>query len=180
MKELTPPRAVVTTSSYAVVGSTVSELRTVQQALGPTRGGRPFGAYTDWTVNWAFDIAGGTRLARVVNTRVCVRANIILPRWRPPRSASPWIIAEWQRYLHALEAHEQGHVKWAIEAGHGVLLRLEGLDGDLDVERLRSVALATAEEVVSGVREQESRYDETSGHGSLQGALLLDEPSLAG
>lgn len=164
----------VNRSSYAVVGSTVDELRTVLQTLGPSRSGRAFSAYTDWTVDWEFDIKAGMPHARVVNARVCVRAKITLPRWCPPRSASPHILTEWVRYIGALDAHEQGHLQLAVEAGRAVLAQLEALDGDADVGRLRQSASGVAESAVLAVRRQESRYDAVSRHGAAHGAALVD------
>lgn len=165
----------VTKSSYAIAGSTIAELRSVLHVLGPTRNGRAFAAFTDWTVDWEFDGDADRHLqARIVCVRVRVRADVMLPRWRPPRSTSSQTIAAWQRYLTAVETHEQGHVNLAVEAGRAVLASLEGLGEFAKVDDLRCIAVDAAHEAVATIRERELIYDQETQHGASQGATLRD------
>lgn len=94
----------------------------------------------------------------------------------PPVSASPQLVAGWQRYVAAIEVHEQGHVNLAVEAGRTVLVQLDGLGPVSAIERLRDVAADAANGAVSAVREREGAYDKDSRHGVLQGAVLAEAP----
>jgi predicted secreted Zn-dependent protease len=160
----------ITRSSYPVVGSTVGELRAVIEALGHSRGSGTFAAFTDWEVAWDYSIEGAAGEFRATVPRVGVRATITIPRWRPPRSAALALREQWCRYLAAIELHEQGHVALAIEAGRGVITRLEGLPLFADAQALRRAADAAARAAIAAARARENVYDEETGHGATQGA----------
>ena len=98
---MTPnPRFLLIRSSYPIVGSTAAELRTVMRTLGPTRSGRTFAAYIDWEVTWTFGTERTPDGVRMTDLAVTVRAQVVVPRWRAPRSA-PTSLLEGGRYLAA-------------------------------------------------------------------------------
>jgi predicted secreted Zn-dependent protease len=168
-------RLAVERSSYPVAGSTAGDLRAVIEALGPTRHGRTFAAFTDWEVSWDYSIAPGPGGMRVAAVRVGVRAAVVVPRWRPPRSAPPGLTAAWQRFLAAIEDHEQGHVNLAVEVGRTLLGRLEGFAAFADPAALKSAVEAAALAEVAAARERERLYDDASDHGATQGVSLPDD-----
>jgi predicted secreted Zn-dependent protease len=141
----------------------------VLDALGPRRGGRAFGAYTDWQVAWRYAIETTPGGVRVGEVSVDVRAAVVVPRWRPPRSAPAELAAQWSRYVAAIELHEQGHVDLAVAAGRAVLVGLEGLPTFAGPDALRRAADALAEAEVEQVRARERAYDDASRHGASQG-----------
>jgi predicted secreted Zn-dependent protease len=101
-------------------------------------------------------------------------AHVLVPRWRPPRSAPEALAAEWDRYLAAVEAHERGHVDIAIEAARTLLRELEALARFHDLKALRAAASEAAVAVIAAAHEEERAYDASSEHGALQGAWLSD------
>jgi predicted secreted Zn-dependent protease len=167
-------RVALRRSHYAVVGSTAQQLRTVLGALGPVRGGRRFAAFTDWEVTWRYrhgedrDRDGRSIREVAVDVSIC----ITLPRWRPPRLASAELVRAWNVYARAVEAHEHGHARLAVEAGGAVSRSLLGLLWCPTREQLEEAAEATAQRVVAEVRAQEVRYDIETRHGESQGACL--------
>ena len=161
-------------SSYPVAGSTALALRAVIGALGPTRHGETFAAFTDWEVEWSYAVTPGPGGVQVAGVRVKVHARVVVPRWRPPRSAPQALVAAWQRYTDAIEVHERGHVNLAVEAGRTVLGHLEALPACAGAQALKQAVEAAAEAAIAAAREQERRYDEVSGHGATQGVRLLD------
>lgn len=166
-----------TRASYPLTGSTLRELRGLIGVLGPTRGGRSYGGFTDWRIDWWFDVEAEQAAARVAGVRVEVRTHTLLPRWRPPGSAPETLRAEWGRYLAALETHERGHVNLAVEAGRNMLARLERLAGFGGLDALQEAAKDTAASVLASAHEQERAYDIGSEHGALQGARLAESPA---
>jgi predicted secreted Zn-dependent protease len=167
-------------SSYPITGSTAAALRGAIRLLGPTRGDRTYGAFTDWRIDWWFAFAEVGAGVRVSSARVELHTRVLLPRWRPPRSASEALKVEWGRYLAAVETHEQGHVDIAVEAAKVLLQKLERLEGCGDLPALRAAANETAREVIAAAHEQEWTYDAGSEHGVGQGAWLSDGESDAG
>jgi predicted secreted Zn-dependent protease len=161
-------------SSYPITGSTAAALRGAIRLLGPTRDGRTYGAFTDWRIDWWFTFAEEAACVRVSSARVELNAHILLPRWRPPRSAPEALRLEWARYLAVVEAHEQGHVDIAVEAARILLQKLEWLGGSCDLAALRAAASETALEVIAAAHEEERTYDAGTEHGVAQGAWLAD------
>jgi predicted secreted Zn-dependent protease len=163
-----------TRSSYPITGSTAAELRGAICLLGPTREGHTYGAFTDWRIDWWFEVAEEPEGLRVSAARVEAHVGVLVPRWRPPRSASPALAVEWERYIAAVEAHEQGHVDIAVEAARTLLRALEGLAGFADLKALRAAASEAAAAVIAAAHDEERAYDAGSEHGVSQGAWLSE------
>ena len=159
-------------SSYAVTGSTLSELLVVLHTLGPTRNGRTYSAVTDWRIAWSFGVDMGGATSCISRIRVDVHTHVVLPRWRPPSSAPASLRGEWQRYLGIVEMHEQGHVNIAVEAGRRMLGALEGLAAFPEADALRREANAVVAYELAAARERERAYDTETENGVLQGARL--------
>lgn len=172
MSALGPPPGVylaLRRSSYLVIGSTVDQLRAALDALGPVRAGRRFGAFTDWEVTWRYRHVDDRGARRIADVTVDVSARVTLPRWRPPRSASADLMAAWEALVAAIEAHEQGHVYLAAEAGADVQRRLVALPAFATKELLHEAAASAAQEAVREAREREAVYDTETRHGESQG-----------
>jgi predicted secreted Zn-dependent protease len=151
---------------YEVTGSTAGQLRDVIALLGPRRGGRTFVACTDWVVTWSYVRAEGPEGFRVGDATVDVEVTLVIPRWRPPRSAGADLIATWQDDLAALAAHEAGHRDLAIEAGCAIRAALDALGPAPSREALDEDARSRAAAILEEYRARERAYDEATGHGA--------------
>lgn len=176
------PRVCVTTrvgeQPFAVTGSTVPAIRRALQLLGPQRevGGRwrRFGAYTDWEVRWRLAHQTTGAMVRPMEITVEVVAELTLPRWHAPRSASPEVCAKWSRYLDAVRRHERRHVTIAEAAGEAVASALSALPATNGVADLASTATALATERLGAFRALELAYDVETDHGATEGVALPD------
>jgi len=157
---------------YLVVGSSVEQLRSALDALGPVRAGRRFGAFTDWEVTWRYRHVDDRGTRRVAEVTVDVSARIMLPRWNPPRSASADLVTAWHALVAAIEEHERGHVDIAAAAGAEVQRRLMTLPPFGTKEELDAAAAAAAQEAVREAREREVTYDAATRHGESQGVCF--------
>jgi predicted secreted Zn-dependent protease len=99
------------------------------------------------------------------DVRVFVELTVHVPRWRAPPDAPAASVGNWQRYVRALSEHEQGHVDriLAIVARMPEVLAEQGCDG-VDVR---------GREALDVIREANAAYDEATGSGALQGAVLF-------
>ena len=151
---------------YDVSGSTPDELRVSMNERRPTNpfdAHRAFDAYTDWYISW--DWPGyGSNACNLAAALVTYEIQVILPGWQPPGNASPELITKWEKYIHSLVIHEQGHVDHIV-------------NHYLDVETaIRNATCATAEaaaqRVLVDLRAFDLSYDRETNHGETQGAVF--------
>lgn len=161
---------------YPVVGSTRAQLASMIAMLGPVRGGRRFGAYTDWQVHWAYQrVSEGDRW-RAADVTVTVTLCTTLPRWRRSAPVDAALARAWDDYSSALEAHEAGHAALAESAAQALYEGLCGLSPEPSREALDARATATAHAVVEAHRRREADYDRDTEHGARQGCSLESPP----
>lgn len=134
----------VTYETYTITGTTLDNLKSAMAAEGPNG----YWAYTVWYVNWTGDCG------------LTVAATITLPELDADAELSDADIAEFDRMLAALDAHELGHVDFGI----GFAEEVQSLDCDLDVAAVQEPWL-----------EQERQYDADTDHGYTQGVYLSDQ-----
>ena len=105
------PVVTVDARYYDIRGATAQELRQQLNRLRPLHrdGKKRYDANTKWHVTWRYtyrDEGGRCRIDRVTTSADVV---FTLPRWNSPESASPDLRARWDRYVFALQDHENGH-----------------------------------------------------------------------
>ena len=162
-------------SFYPVIGSTARQLRAVLWTLGPVRGSRRFGAFTDWEIAWRYRHTNDHLGLQIHEASVHVRATITSPRWTPPRFAPSGLVAAWRDYAAAVETHEQGHVALAVEAADAIRTRLMALPPLPSKTALAEAAQAVAEEELRAARARETSYDQLTCHGVTQGVVFPSE-----
>jgi predicted secreted Zn-dependent protease len=156
---------------YDIRGSTAQALSLEMRRLGPpTEDGRRASGYTAWNIRWRFrpESQGSACMASWVE----VQAGIVitLPRWNPPPDASRELRSQWNTYLAALRAHEEGHRDLAVAAARQVHARISSFltASCQDFERLVN---REANLILDQLREDNLRYDEETGSGATQGAV---------
>lgn len=154
---------------YPVAGSTRAQLASLIEMLGPTRGGRRFGAFTDWQVRWVYVRAREGDRWRASEVTVTATITTTLPRWRAPSTVDAALARAWSEYVSALEAHEAGHVALGRSAGRALDDALRALPSQPSVAALDATASATARAIVDEHRQREVDYDRETAHGARQG-----------
>jgi predicted secreted Zn-dependent protease len=85
-----------------------------------------------------------------------------MPRWVPPKTASPGLVAKWANYTHALAEHEKGHVDFVVANYRSV------------AKAIKSATCGTAETAaqaaIDPIRQHDIDYDVVTDHGATQGA----------
>lgn len=153
---------------YDVHGSSYDELRADMRRLGPKVSGTSFVGETRSPMQWSWrteSIAPGSCSIRDV--RVSMNAQILLPRWTPPPDADSALVAEWKRFITALEVHEAGHKDISARAGREIIEQLRGMSGLCS--QINSRASEVARAVTERARDQQARYDAETRHGLTQG-----------
>jgi predicted secreted Zn-dependent protease len=155
---------------YDVSGSTPRELRESMIRHGPRDGERPVYGYHSWNVRWRFSYAPENGRCRMTDVFVEVTSVTQLPRWRPERTASARLVAEWEAFVERLRAHEDGHRDLGLEAAaqvRGTLLELEAPR----CTGMSAAANAAAHRVLDHYRELNRQYDVETRNGRTQGAV---------
>lgn len=134
----------VTLNTYFVEGDTLADVQADMDANGPSG----FWAYTTWNVNWNGDC------------ETTVTADVTLPRLGPGTNLSDEDVAEFDRMLAALQAHELQHVDI-------------GLAYAADIEDKSCPDNSDA--ILQPYLEQERAFDVETEHGRTQGVYLSTE-----
>lgn len=157
--------------TYDVHGSTAAQVRRELRRHGPRVGGRGYGGLTTWELTWTYTFEERGAECRLASYDVRVDVTSTLPRWIPDDPApEDKLVAKWERYLSALEAHEEGHRRFGLEAASAVERSLSSIAPEPTCERVEAALAAAAQEVVEQYRERERRYDEETKHGRADGA----------
>jgi predicted secreted Zn-dependent protease len=153
---------------YDVHGRSYTELHADMRRLGPKIFGGSFVGETRSPMSWSWrteSTTGGSCTMRDV--RVRVDAQILLPRWTPPADADSSVVAEWNRFIAALETHEAGHKDISARAGRELKDQLRALSGPCSLVSMR--ASDVARRVIETATVAQKSYDAATRHGITQG-----------
>lgn len=155
---------------YEVHGATADELRRSLRENGPdVLGRRVFGRH-DGNLRWTGRWSSASGECRMTEVRVELRSIVLLPRWRPPPEANDTLVAEWDRFIAALTAHEYEHRRiWAdgARAARSALTRLR----TRSCSTMQFEASSTVERIMSRVRQLNRRLDERTRGGMTEGVV---------
>lgn len=172
---LLPARAAVVQEHvhrpYTVHLQTGQTLHQALQAATPiVVDGRRFHGYTRWNVRWNYRWwreASGRCAITEVTTRLSTEVQ--LPELR---NASQQQQASFDRYLHALAQHEQGHAQFGRDAAQAIDQGIARLPAAADCATLEREADALGRRLLQEHVEREKQYDRDTDHGATQGARL--------
>lgn len=160
------PRVNIQVNRYPIVGSTAAALRQQMNQLGPG----DFDGYTQWYVRWNYRFQTTAYGCRLTQPQVNTDVTITLPVWQPPPIASPQLVQRWQRYLTALEAHENNHKRHGLSAGNEILARLRTLPASRTCQQLETIANNSAHAIIRKYNQADLAYDRRTNHGVFEGA----------
>lgn len=162
----------VQTVYYSVTGKTANELRSQLNQRGVIHppSGQCFDGYTNWRVNWNYRYQTQGNTCRVGSANVSTNIKITLPKWKRPSSISSGLKNRWNRYIAALEVHENGHKKNGLDAGKDILQTLRSMSAYPTCEELGLAANVAADEVIKIYNQKDIEYDRVTEHGRTQGA----------
>lgn len=159
---------------YPITGATAADLRSQMAKLGPIdrSEGRRYDANTDWTVKWTYRFARSPHQCRVRSASSNVSVLFTLPRWKAPAQVERSLLTDWQRYLIALQTHEDGHKDNGIAASNDILQTLRQLPAAASCQELEKTIQTATRRVIYHYNQKDIHYDRTTQHGSTQGAIF--------
>ena len=157
----------LTIDYYEVPGGSARAIRRALDAEGMTdaHDGKAIDARARWKIEWTWtgmsDGAGG---CRVGTASVRYSAEVRMPRLVDTEKTPPPVLNRWNTYIDALERHEAGHLRYALEH-----------IGDVQAALRNSPcpnADAAAGKVVAAIRQHDADYDLETRHGARDGATF--------
>ena len=166
---------------YPISGSTATALRSQMSRLGPLSKveGRSYDANTDWYVQWSYHRTMTRTGCAIASVTGSVDITFTLPQWNSPTGTSRSLLSEWNRYLVALQAHEDGHKENGIAASRGVMNALNRLPTYASCQQLETAANWAIDRVIQQAHQQDINYDRVTHHGRTQGAVFPTDPLLS-
>ena len=155
---------------YDIRGGSESELKNEMNTKG-INDGRMNDAYTKWYVRWDFDYGSGAP-CRFRAVRVSADIDIKLPRWQNERDGSDELRQKWDRFLKALEEHENGHRDFGVKAATEIDAELSRMPAFPNCTELGAAANAKAYEILGKYQGEEKAYDAETNHGINKGAVF--------
>ena len=163
----------IKTHYYDIQDSSSTQLRSQLNQLGivdPNTGDR-FDAYTRWQVRWSYNYLPIGNQCQITNPKVNIDVTFTMPRWNNSANASVELKKRWNRYITALQTHEDGHKNHGINAGKDVLQTLTNLITP-SCQQISNVANQKGQEVIKQYNLKDIEYDRLTNHGLTQGAVF--------
>jgi len=160
-----------TVDTYPVTGT---DRRTIGAQLHVPDGTwleRNYAGRYNWQLSWRYETGREGTLCRVTRATVTLTSTVTLPEWTDAARADPGLVTEWTRFRRALAVHEQGHRELAYAGAGRVRRALEGIP----LQPCASIAAdtrITAEPILSAMKLEQARYDQSTRHGATQGATF--------
>jgi predicted secreted Zn-dependent protease len=168
------PAVKVSYRYYPISGSSAAQLRSQMRQHGPFEPleGRRYDARTEWLVQWSYRYSRSNNQCRVGALATKADVTITYPRWAPTASAPRSLIVDWQRYMTALQTHENGHKDNGVAAARDILSALNQLPAYPSCEALDREASAISQSIIRRYNQRDLDYDHNTNHGYSQGAVF--------
>jgi predicted secreted Zn-dependent protease len=157
------------TQRYPVVGATASQILRSMRERAPRPGGGSFLGYHSYNLRWAYRMASAGLSCHFTDVRVEIHTLIQLPEWQRPPDAPAALIEQWNSFSAALDEHERGHERIAVE-GAGEMARMLRDVQDMTCSALETEANRRARALSESVRQREVQFDAETQHGVRTGA----------
>lgn len=166
------PNVTVTVNRYPIQGMTAADLRRDLNATGPLdeKTNRRFDGYTRWWVRWRYWYTNQADGCRIDRAEVKTEVTITLPEWNAPLGASSELKQRWQRYITALETHENGHKQNGLDASRDILAKLKDFPAYSTCDQVGLAANEAAHAIIREYNEKDITYDRVTNHGATEGA----------
>ena len=116
--------------------------------------------------NQTLPAAGGCKVDSLATTLVL---KMTLPRWTAPAGADADLRRRWERYVAALQMHEEGHVENARLFEKALKAELGAMTAP-NCPALEAAVQARHGHMQQEYRQRDLDYDQRTGHGRTQGA----------
>ncbi|MEM1043971.1 MAG: DUF922 domain-containing protein [Bacteroidota bacterium] len=164
---------------YEVEGATPRSLLKNLALRGPSIEGERFFGLTEWEVNAEYRWRERATRCSMEDIVVRVVIKTHLPQWVPPAGTPAEVRTAWNRFVTALDAHEDGHRRFAEEAGEAIRWHLVSLHTP-SCSQIKGEAQRAVVAILDEYDALNRAYDRETGHGRTQNAVWPPAHLLAG
>jgi predicted secreted Zn-dependent protease len=160
---------------YQVFGDSSDVLRSQIRRCAPKPDGDSeanFTAQTTYRLTWQYRFQDvGDDTCRITQAGVGVHVRQVLPLWQPGTGAQPGLATQWNSFMEALTAHENGHTALDVQYAQRLLDDLRNFP-PTPCGQLSQAVKQLADQDVAELAQANDNYDSTTDHGATQGAIL--------
>ena len=158
-------------STYEISGENISQIAQAISLVGPIdNSGTRRDAFLNWNVEWHWDLKNGR--PDYNTTRVSCSANLSKPKLKSPEILSAQDRTEWERYMAALEQHEDQHYQ-LINNNYLRVAEAIAKAVSAEPELPYPKANRAARAVLAELRQLDRNLDQKTDHGRLDGVKLI-------
>lgn len=129
-------------------------------------------ARTKWDVKWRYGLSQIPGGCRIQNVTTSVHVTYIMPRWKNPADGSQELRGKWDKYVKALQIHEDGHKDHGIHAAQEIEAEIAQLRPLRSCNEIQRAMNTTANNILEKYRKKDLYYDILTIHGATQGAVF--------
>lgn len=155
--------------TYAVPLGSAAEMKASLKRLGA----EGWWGYTRWHIAWRFATRQEDGTCRITSAHVTATIDVTLPVLA---SGGPTTCMRdsFATMLRALAAHEEEHVRIALETAEDIRRAMLGAPRRATCEDLKTEVSADANRRLDEMRKVQSGFDARTRHGALEGVRLVD------
>jgi predicted secreted Zn-dependent protease len=121
-------------------------------------------------VNWRFNWESTPGQCRITDVQTEVSVTLHQPRLLPDPQRPASVQGQWDAYLLALQAHQEGHVELALNSARDIERAIMALPPANSCDQLQASANATGRRLQEKLAADDREYDERTQQGTLEGA----------
>ena len=157
---------------YSIYAYTAEDLKNQVRSCGPKQDGSSYAGMATSMFSWIFRYQyTPTGACQITDVGVGINVDIYYPNWEIIGDVQPGLPEKWQAYMNALTTHEHGHKQRHYDTADRIFNSANGLTA-ATCEEAGNVVGAIVDNIIAENRADNIAYDEETGHGATQGAIM--------
>jgi predicted secreted Zn-dependent protease len=156
------------TEYYIFGGTTTADIQNAINTQGPIdNNGQRAIALTSSNIGVSWRMAQSTAGCQLQEVEVKVDITFLYPQWQPETTPDPALLAEWDRFIQHVEAHEQHHAEISLECSEDLLARVQALSQTDSCAVFEANVRAINDQVTEECDARQQAYDDVEGYASF-------------
>lgn len=152
---------------YPIYGSSGQELQNQMNTFGPASLGKQFNASTRWYVTWNYGYKLTNQSCQLTKLNIHLHVIYEYPLWVNYATSHKTLQNKWNRCLHDLETHENGHGENGKKAAMAIEDALRKIPAQANCDALQMTVNDTASQIIEKHLQDDYEYDLRTEHGRV-------------
>jgi len=171
LSEVTEP-----TNYYQIYGNTTTDIAQQLTKCAPkiaSEDNQDFVGYSSYAINWQYTyLPQADGRCAIQDVKIGLHLGGVRPTWQQGPSTSAAVAANWQRFITALNTHEDGHIALDRQYAAQLLADLKQ-QPPTTCASIGSVLDSVIQHDLVALAQANDNYDAQTHHGATQGAVLI-------